>query len=136
MNIIKIAVIDGQGGKIGKLIVEKLKGLSNNELEIIVLGTNSLATSTMLKGGATKGATGENAIVLNASRVDYIIGPIAIVLANSMLGEVTPKMADAIASSTSKKMLIPLERCNVHIVGVGNNTVAQLINKLTEELSL
>lgn len=114
----RIAVIDGQGGGIGKTIVEKVRRELPENVDIIALGTNSLATSFMLKAGANEGASGENAIVQNVAKVDIIIGVIGIIAANSMLGEVTPKMAEAIADSPAKKVLIPLNRCNIEIVGV------------------
>lgn len=114
----RIAVIDGQGGGFGKSIVEKLRKELPEDTEIIALGTNALATSFMLKAGANEGATGENAIMHNVSRVDVIIGTIGIIVANSMLGELTPLMANAIADSPVKKVLLPLNRCNIEIVGV------------------
>src|SRR6056297_3040476 len=89
----KIAVIDGQGGGIGKHIVEKIRNNMEHDIEIIALGTNAIATSLMLKSGANEGASGENAIIHNSNRVDYIIGTIAIIATNSMSGELTYKMA-------------------------------------------
>ena len=109
----RIAVIDGQGGGIGKSIVEALRNRFTDSVEIVVLGTNVAATAVMLKAGADEGASGENAVVYNAGKVDIIMGPIGIISANSMLGELTPKMANAIAESPSKKVLIPLNRCHM-----------------------
>jgi len=103
----RIAVVDGQGGGIGKAIVEKLRKELPGDVEIIALGTNSAATVLMLKAGANEGATGENAIVYNADKVDVIMGVIGIIAANSMMGELTPLMARAIAESPAKKVLIP-----------------------------
>ena len=114
----KIAVIDGQGGGIGKTIVEKLRKELPEDMEIIALGTNALATSLMLKSGANEGATGENAIIVNAGKVDVIMGTVGILAANSMLGELTAPMARAIAESPAKKLLLPLNRCNIEIVGI------------------
>lgn len=114
----RIAVIDGQGGGIGKTIVEKLRKELPEDVEIIALGTNVLATSLMLKAGANEGATGENAIVLNAAKVDIIMGTVGILAANSMLGELTAPMARAIGESPARKILLPLNRCNLEIVGV------------------
>lgn len=128
----RIAVIDGQGGGIGKAVVERLRKACDEDVEIIALGTNSLATSIMLKAGANEGATGENAIVYNASRVDLILGSIAIVCANAFLGELTPKMADAIAESSVKKILIPLNRYNVFIAGVENRPLPHYIENAIE----
>ena len=114
----KVAVIDGQGGGIGRAIVEKLRAAFNEEIKIVVLGTNALATSIMLKAGGNEGASGENAIIYNVPKVDIIIGSIGIIAANSMMGELTPLMAKAIAESPAKKILIPLSRCNIQVVGV------------------
>lgn len=131
----RIAVIDGQGGGIGKSIVEKLRKELPEEVEIIALGTNSLATSFMLKAGANEGATGENAIVVSAGKVDVIIGTVGIIAANSMLGELTPLMAKAIAESPARKILLPLNRCNIEIVGVDKNEpLPHLIDKAVQSL--
>lgn len=112
-----ITVIDGQGGGIGKSIVSKLRKQieKDNGITICALGTNSSATNSMLKAGADIGATGENAIVRTAYKSDLILGPIAIIAANSMLGELTPEMALAISSCPARKILIPLNRCNITI---------------------
>ncbi len=114
----RIAVVDGQGGGIGRQVIEGLRKELDYDVEIIALGTNSTATSFMIKAGANEGATGENAIAYTASRVDYIIGPVAIIAAGSMLGEVTPSMSRAIAESPARKLLIPLNRCDIEIVGL------------------
>lgn len=113
----KIMVIDGQGGKIGKMLVENFKK-ALPEYELIALGTNSIATSTMLKAGADLGATGENPVILNCTDADIIIGPLGIAIANSLLGEITPSMSAAINKSKAKKVLIPVNRCNTIVVGV------------------
>jgi hypothetical protein len=113
----RIAVIDGQGGGIGKSIVEKLRQALPEDIEIVALGTNALAAALMMKAGANEGASGENAIVFNAARVDIIVGAIGIIAANSMMGELTPLMARAIAESPAKKILIPMNRCNIEVVG-------------------
>lgn len=128
----RIAVIDGQGGGIGKAIVERLRKACDENVEIIALGTNSLATSIMLKAGANEGATGENAIVYNVSRVDIILGSIAIICANAFLGELTPIMANAIAESSVKKVLIPLNRYNVFVAGVENKPLPHYIEDAVE----
>lgn len=128
----KVAVIDGQGGGIGKVIVEKLRKAFGEEIDIIALGTNSLATSLMLKAGANEGATGENAIVYNVSKVDIILGAIGIICANSSLGELTPQMAKVIAESPVKKVLIPLNRCNVVVAGTANKPLPHYIDDAIE----
>lgn len=130
----RIAVIDGQGGGIGKAIVEKVRKEFEDKIEIIALGTNSLATSLMLKAGANEGATGENAIIFNASRVDLILGPIGIICANSLLGELTPLMAKAIAESQAQKVLIPLNRCNVIVAGALSKPLPHYIDDVIEIL--
>lgn len=112
----KIVVIDGQGGSIGRAIVEKLvsRGLDGN---LVCIGTNATATANMLKAGAKQGATGENPVVVACRDASYIIGPIGIVMADSMLGEITPKMAEAVGSSKAHKVLIPVNKC-VTVSGV------------------
>lgn len=126
-----VAVIDGQGGGIGRSIIEKLRNEFTDDIKIIALGTNSLATSFMIKAGANEGATGENAIVYNAGRVDVIMGVVGIIAVNSMLGELTPLMAKAIAESPARKILVPLNRCNVEIVGIDKSeSLPHLIDKV------
>ena len=128
----KIAVIDGKGGGIGCQVIERLKSFSGNDFEIIALGTNSQATSNMLRAGADDGATGENAIAWMSKRVDIIIGPLAIISANSMMGEISPKMAEAIASSDARKLLLPVSRCNIDIIGLDNMQFKTIFNELTD----
>lgn len=114
----KIAIIDGQGGGIGKHITMKLRSFLGEEYEIIGLGTNAVATMAMLKAGANEVATGESAIVYMASKVDVIVGSVSILSANSMCGEMTPRMVEAIGSSDAKKILLPVNRNQIEIVGV------------------
>ncbi|MEW5746024.1 MAG: DUF3842 family protein [Nitrospirota bacterium] len=130
----KIAVIDGQGGGIGSLVIKRLREVLGDRVEIIALGTNSTATSVMMKSRANKGATGENAIVWNAPRVDIIAGPLSIVLANGMLGELTPRMAEAIASSPARKVIIPLNQEGVEVLGVTREPLPHLIERLVESI--
>jgi len=130
----RIAVVDGQGGGIGRLIVEKLRQALGAQAEILALGTNSLATASMLKAGATEGATGESAIVYNCSKVDRIMGPIGIISAYSLMGELSPAMAQAIATSPAKKLLVPMNKCNIVIAGVETMTVPQLVDELVAQV--
>lgn len=124
----KVAVIDGQGGGIGKLITEKLRKALGDRVEIIALGTNAIATASMLKAGANEGASGENAVCETVKRVDVVLGTVAILLANSMLGELTPQMASAIAGAGAEKILIPLNKANVTIVGLYNEPLPHLVD--------
>jgi NAD(P)-dependent dehydrogenase (short-subunit alcohol dehydrogenase family) len=131
-----IVVIDGQGGGIGSTIIKKLREGYAGHCVIIALGTNAVATANMLKAGANRGASGQNAIVQTAHQADIIIGPISIVMANAMLGELTPCMAEAIASSRARKILIPLSQENVSVVGVSSDPLPRLIETmLVENLS-
>ncbi|MDY6862626.1 MAG: DUF3842 family protein [Thermodesulfobacteriota bacterium] len=134
----RICVIDGQGGGIGSLIIKRLKEEFGESIEIIALGTNSIATSIMLKAKANKGATGENAIIKTVKNADIIVGSVSIIIANSMLGELTPKMAEAIGDSHAKKFLLPLSQEGVEIIGTINeplpHLVEYLINKIKEDI--
>ena len=129
----KITIIDGQGGKIGKTIVEQLKK-SHPEQEIYAIGTNSLATAAMLKAGADYGATGENPCIVNAADSDIIIGPVGIVIANALLGEITPAIATAVGASRAYKILIPMNKCNHYVVGCGDNGLADNIRMVCEKV--
>ena len=122
----KIVVIDGQGGKIGSLLVSRLKAEAGRG-EIYAIGTNSIATSAMLKAGADFGATGENPVVVNCRDADIIVGPVGIVVADSLVGEITPAMAAAAGRSGAQKVLLPVNRCNNHIVGVRDMPVSEMI---------
>lgn len=123
----KILVIDGQGGNIGKSIVEQIRQ-SMPDQTVIAIGTNSAATSAMVKAGASAGATGENPVIVNSRDADYIIGPIGIILADSMLGEITPAMARAIGESKAHKILIPVNKC-IAVAGVESLSLGQYIQK-------
>jgi NAD(P)-dependent dehydrogenase (short-subunit alcohol dehydrogenase family) len=130
----RIAVIDGQGGGIGKHITERIRKSLGPEVEIIALGTNSAATALMLRAGANEGATGENAVVQTVAEVDVIAGPISILVANSMLGEVTSRMAVAIGASKALKILLPIGRSRIEIVGVQSEPLPHLVEKLVQLL--
>ncbi len=129
----KICVIDGQGGGIGSAVIKKLKEKFSERIEIIALGTNAVATSQMLKAKANRGASGENAIVRTVKTVDVIIGPLSILVAHSMMGEVSLKIAEAIAESRAKKYLIPLFQENIEIVGMPLTPLPRLIDTLLQE---
>jgi len=130
MNIL---IIDGMGGSIGKSIIEKLKS-EIPEVTVTAVGTNSIATSAMLKGGADFGATGENAVIYNAGHADYIVGVVGIMLANSMHGEVSPKMAEAVSGSSAYKILLPTDKCNVAVMGVKASSMQMQINEVVSKL--
>jgi NAD(P)-dependent dehydrogenase (short-subunit alcohol dehydrogenase family) len=131
---VRIGVIDGQGGGIGAAIIKRLKEVFGESVEIIALGTNAIATAQMLKARANRGASGENAIVRTAARVDILTGPIGIVLANAMMGEVTPRMAEAVAGSQAKKYLLPLTQENVVVVGMPYIPLPELVEQLVKNL--
>lgn len=120
MNIL---VIDGQGGGLGRQLIQELKETCANA-EIVAVGTNSMATDAMLKAGAKLAATGENAVIVCSKKADVIVGPIGIVIADSMLGEITPAMAAAIGKSRAKRVLIPMNVCDNIIVGVSAQPVS------------
>lgn len=128
----KILVMDAQGGGIGKQLVTALKDIDN--VEIIAVGTNSVATTAMLKAGATAAATGENAVIVNARDADVIVGPIGIAIADAMYGEVSPKMAEAIGASCAKRILIPFQHCGSYIVGVQEENTGKLTSLAIEEV--
>lgn len=130
----KIMIMDGQGGGVGRSLVEELHSRYPTA-ELIAVGTNAAATSNMMKGGTVIGATGENAVLYNCTRVDAILGPIGIVMANAMLGEITPRMAEAVASSDVPILLIPMSRCNAQVMGVEERKLSDNIKEAVERLA-
>ena len=130
MNIL---VIDAQGGGIGRQLVTEIKK-NIPDAYITAVGTNSAATSAMLKAGADEAATGENSVIVASRKADVIVGPIGMVIADSMLGEVTPKMAVAVAQSSAKRILIPFSHCDNIIAGISDFTVGNLIHSAVEEI--
>ena len=126
----RIAVIDGQGGGIGSAIIRRLKDEYGEKVEIWALGSNAIATAAMMKARANRGATGENAIIRSVARVEIVIGTISVVMAHAMMGELTPAMAEAIAASPAKKILIPLTQENLTVVGVQKDHLPVLIDNL------
>lgn len=129
----RICVIDGQGGGIGSIIIRKLRETFEESAEIIALGTNAIAAAQMLKARANRGASGENAIVRTVGQADIVVGPMAIVLPHAMMGEVTPRMAEAVAASPARKFLIPVSQENVEIVGLPPTPLPPLIETLIEK---
>ena len=129
----KVIVIDGQGGRLGQLVVEQIKK-SELKAELYAIGTNSIATATMMKAGADYGATGENPVVVACRDADVIIGPIGIVSADSLLGEVTPAMAVAIGQSKALKLLLPVSHCNNQVVGMKSLTMNEMAKETVERL--
>ncbi len=129
----RIAVIDGQGGGIGKHIVEQLRKRIP-ELNILALGTNALATGAMLRAGATEGASGESAVCYNVERVDIIVGSVAIMMVYGLLGEITPTMATAISTSKADKLLLPIQRGNILLLGVPRSPLPHQIEALVMEV--
>lgn len=130
MNIL---VMDAQGGGIGKQVVTAVR-TRFPDVTITAVGTNAAATTAMLRAGADEGATGENAAVVCCRRADVIIGPVGIVIADAMLGEVTPRMAVAVGQSAAKRILIPVNHCANFIAGVADLSVGRLIDSVVAEL--
>ena len=130
----KILVIDGQGGGIGRQLVTAIKN-NCKDGEITAIGTNSIATSAMLKAGADVGATGENPVIVGCRNADVIVGPIAIVVADALYGEITPKMAVAVGQSSAKKIFIPVNHCNNYIAGVPDTDLNILIKNVIDTIT-
>ncbi len=126
----RICVIDGQGGGIGSTIVRKVKAVFGEGVEVVALGTNALATAQMLKARANRGASGENAIRRTVPGADVILGPIGIVMAHALMGEVTPAMAEAVAASPAPKLLLPLSQENVAVIGVSGLPLPKLVDEM------
>lgn len=129
----KITIIDGQGGRIGRTVIEQLKK-KHEHLELYAIGTNSAATAAMLRAGADRGATGENAVVAGCRRADIIAGPLGLVIADALLGEITPAMALAVGQSRAKRILIPVNHCDNIVVGVADLNLGGLIQEAVERI--
>ena len=129
----KILIIDGQGGMLGKQLVEAVRRAVPGA-EITAVGTNSIAASNMLKAGADQAATGENSVLVGVRRADIIAGPIGVVIADSLLGEITPAMAAAIGSSDAYKILLPVNKCHNIVIGTGGKTTSELIGEAIEKI--
>jgi NAD(P)-dependent dehydrogenase (short-subunit alcohol dehydrogenase family) len=130
----KIVVIDGQGGGMGRAIVENLRA-RRIDGEIVAVGTNSAATSTMLAANADYGVTGENALIVNCRDADYIMGPMGILVADALHGEISPAMAVAVGQSKAKKILLPISRCNTYVVGVEHLALGEYISLAVDVIS-
>lgn len=128
----KIVLIDGQGGRIGSLLAARIRKESLPDLELIAVGTNAAATAAMLRAGADAGATGENPVVVACRDADFILGPIGILSADSLLGEVTPAMAVAVGQSRAQKILLPVNRCSNHVVGVPELSLSELADRAVD----
>jgi len=133
----KIVIVDGQGGRLGKLLVEGVKARLP-QAQVYALGTNSIATATMLKAGADFGATGENPVIRGVMDADAVLGPVGIVVAHAILGEVTPAMAEAVGGCRARKFLVPMNSCGVVVAGVKDQPlpayVAQAVEEMAKEL--
>ena len=131
--MVRIAVIDGQGGGIGTTIIKSIKEAFGERTEVWALGTNAIATSQMMKARANRGATGENAICHSVNQVDIIVGPISVLIAHAMMGEVTPMMVQAIGASPAPKLLLPLTQEPVVVVGTVREPLPHLVEKLVTQ---
>ena len=128
-----VLVIDGQGGGLGRQLVAAIAAVCP-EAELTAVGTNSLAANAMLKAGAARAATGENAVVVNCRHADVIVGPIGIVIADALLGEITPAMAAAVCQSGAKRVLVPINHCENYVVGVPEQPVSQLVTAAAQKV--
>ena len=129
----RVLIIDGQGGGLGRQLVSAIAALCP-EAELTAVGTNSLAASAMLKAGAARAATGENAVLVNARRADIIVGPLGIVIADALLGEITPAMAQAVGQADAKRVLIPVNHCDNYVVGVPDGPIGALVQAAAQKV--
>ena len=129
----RVLIIDGQGGGLGRQLVTAVKEY-DQDIEVLAVGTNSAATNAMLKAGADQAATGENSVVVASERVDVIMGPVGIVIADSMLGEITSRMAVAVGQSRAKRILIPVNLCDNIVVGVSDASMGENVQNAIEAL--
>ncbi|BDF66975.1 DUF3842 family protein [Pseudoflavonifractor phocaeensis] len=128
----RIVVIDGQGGGLGATLVARLKARLGGAVQLWGVGTNALATSAMLKAGADRGATGENAVCWNAAHADLILGPIGLLAANSLLGEVSPAIAAAVSAATARRILIPVSSCGILVAGAAGCRLEDALQNAVE----
>lgn len=130
----RVMVMDGQGGGVGKLLVEALLATIPG-VEVIAVGTNATATANMMKGGTALGATGENAVLYNSARADAICGPMGILMANAMLGEISPTMATAVSGAEVPVFLIPMGKCNAKVAGVAEKKLADYVKEVADKIA-
>ena len=129
----RVLVIDGQGGGLGRQLVAAISAACP-DAELTAVGTNSLAASAMLKAGAARAATGENAVLVNARRADVIVGPLGIVIADALLGEITPAMAAAVGQADARRILIPVNHCDNYVVGIADVPVGTLVQSAAQRV--
>lgn len=129
----RVLVIDGQGGGLGRQLVAAISAACP-DADLTAVGTNSLAASAMLKAGAARAATGENAVLVNARRADVIVGPLGIVIADALLGEITPAMAAAVGQADAKRILIPVNHCDNYVVGIADVPVGTLVRSAAQKV--
>ncbi len=130
----RLLIIDGQGGKLGRQLVERVRARVP-DADIACVGTNVAATAAMLKAGASRGATGENAVIVGCKRADVIAGPIGILCADALLGEITPRMAAAVGQSEAAKVLVPVAGCQIVVAGTGDTPLARLVEDAAERIA-
>ena len=133
MSRVRVLVIDGQGGGLGRQLVAAISAACP-DADLTAVGTNSLAASAMLKAGAARAATGENAVLVNARRADVIVGPLGIVIADALLGEITPAMAAAVGQADAKRILIPVNHCDNYVVGIADVPVGTLVQSAAQKV--
>ena len=122
-------VVDGMGGRIGQEIINRLRAAFGEDVDILAIGTNSTATASMLKAGANRGATGENAVRVTIREADVLIGPLSVLIPDSMMGEVTPRMAEELALSSAKKVMLPLTNPRIDLVGITKTPLPHLLEE-------
>lgn len=129
MNSLRVMVVDGMGGRIGQEIVSRLRTAFGAGVELLAVGTNSTATAAMMKAGANRGATGENAVRITVREADVVIGPLSVLIPDSMMGEVTPLMAESLALSSARKVMLPLTNPRIDLVGITKNPLPHLMDE-------
>lgn len=130
----RVLIIDGQGGGLGRQLVEAIKNRCPQAI-ITAVGTNTAATAAMLKAGADYAATGENSVLVGCRRADVIVGPVGIVIADAMLGEITPAMAAAVGQSQARRVLVPVNHCDNIVVGVAELSMAALVKSAADQIA-